>query len=156
MIPRSPRTGLPLIPKQPPQASTRCGEAPPRELLTGIAQFNAGDYWHCHETLEMLWRSEPDPIRFLYQGILLIGVGHYHLQRNNRLGALAKLQQGLECLQPFRPTCLGVDVEGLVRVVEGSALSLRDGTAMGEAADLAVPRIRVREQAKQRRTGNSP
>ena len=145
MIPRSPRTGLPLIRKTRPEPSTRCNEPPPPELLTGIAQFNAGDYWHCHETLETLWRSEPNPIRSLYQGILLIGVGYYHLHRHNRRGALVKLQQGLERLQPFRPACMGLDVEGLVLAAEGVAHPLRDGTAQDSDVERAVPQIRMRE-----------
>jgi predicted metal-dependent hydrolase len=133
MIPRSPRTGLPLIPKLPPEPSTRCAEPPPEQLLAGIALFNAGEYWHCHETLEALWRSEPDPIRSLYQGILLIGVGYYHLQRGNHQGARIKFQQGLACLQPFRPTCMGVDVEGLVGTV-GLALGVHDDRASSRSA----------------------
>lgn len=113
MIRRSPRTGLPLIPKAPPERSDRCTEAPPAALLAGIAQFNAGEYWHSHETLETLWRGEPDPVRSLYQGILLVGVGYYHLQRGNVRGGLAKLRQGVECLEPFRPTCMGIVVGDL-------------------------------------------
>src|ERR687887_667826 len=74
-IPRSPRTGLPLIPKGAGRRTCRCDEAAPALLRTGIAQFNNGDYWECHETLEELWRGEPDPVRYLYQGILLAGVG---------------------------------------------------------------------------------
>src|ERR687887_651996 len=78
-IPRSPRTGLPLIPKGAGRRTCRCNEAPPALLQTGIAQFNSGDYWECHETLEELWRGEPDPVRYLYQGILLAGVDLLHL-----------------------------------------------------------------------------
>lgn len=155
-IPRSPRTGLPVISKRPPEPSTRCKEAPPPELLTAIAQFNAGDYWHCHETLEALWRGEPDPIRSLYQGILLVGVGYYHLQRGNRRGALAKLQQGLECLEPFRPTCIGVDVEGLVRAAGGLAPKLLDRAAPDHGADMAAPRITMQEDAKRDQSVGSP
>lgn len=115
---RSPRTGLPIIKKAPPRRSARCGEPPPPDLLQGIAQFNAGDYWHCHETLEAIWREEADPIRSLYQGVLLAGVGYFHLQRGNVRGARAKFAQSLERLAPFRPACMGVDVEGLAKAVE--------------------------------------
>ncbi|MGI8915161.1 MAG: DUF309 domain-containing protein [Chloroflexota bacterium] len=127
MIRRSPRTGLPLIPKTLPQRSTRCRDVPPAELIAGIAQFNVGEYWHCHETLEALWRSEPDPIRFLYQGILLIGVGFYHLQRGNARGALVKLRQGVACLEPFRPACMGIAVEELFKFAHGTIQGLSDG-----------------------------
>ena len=33
-------------------------EPPPPALLHGIEQFNAGEYWECHETLEGLWIAE--------------------------------------------------------------------------------------------------
>ncbi len=116
--PLSPRTGLPLIPKEAPRRTTRCDGPPPERLLTGIAQFNRGDYWECHETLEELWRHEPDPVRYLYQGILLVGVGLYHLRRGNERGALSKLRAGLDLLAPYTPACLGVDVAVLRRDVE--------------------------------------
>ena len=112
-IRRSPRTGLPIIPKGEGRRSDRCAEPAPRLLRLGIAQFNEGAYWECHETLEELWRGEPDPVRYLYQGILLAGVGLLHLQRGNRRGALSKLRAGLARLDPYAPACMGVDVAAL-------------------------------------------
>ena len=104
---------LPIIKKEPPRRSARCGDAPPAALLAGIAQFNVGEYWECHETLEAIWRVEPDPIRYLYQGILQVGVGFYHLRRGNWRGAVNKLRSGLDYLAPSAPICLGVDVTHL-------------------------------------------
>lgn len=104
---------LPIIRKEPPRRSARCGEAPPPALLAGIAQFNAGEYWECHETLEDLWRIEPDHIRYLYQGILQVGVGFYHLRRGNWRGAVNKLRSGLAYLAPSAPGCMGVDIARL-------------------------------------------
>jgi len=144
MIPRSPRTGLPLIPKSPPERSARCGDPPPAALLAGIDQFNAGDFWHCHETLEGLWRGEPDPIRALYQGILLVGVGYYHRQRGNPRGALAKLRQGVVCLEPFRPVCMGVAVADLTDTAMAAIGALANGTPPAAGGDLTpAPKIRL-------------
>lgn len=112
-IRRSPRTGLPIIPKGEGRRTARCNEAPPPLLRAGIEQFNAGAYWECHETLEELWRGEPDAVRYMYQGILQAGVGLLHLQRGNRRGALSKLRAGLARLEPYEPTCMGVDVADL-------------------------------------------
>ena len=113
---------LPIIRKEPPRRSARCGEAPPPGLLAGIAQFNAGAYWECHETLEELWRVEPDPVRYLYQGILQVGVGFYHLRRGTYRGAVNKLTGGLAYLAPSEPACLGVDVARL-RAEAGAVLA---------------------------------
>lgn len=145
VIRRSPRTGLPIIAKDPPERSSRCGGRPPAELLAGIAQFNAGDYWRCHETLETLWRNEPDPIRSLYQGILLVGVGCHHLQRGNTKGALTKLRDGVFRLHPFRPQCIQVDVEDLVSataMIISRLESLPQGAAAAELK-WAPPVLRV-------------
>lgn len=127
-VPRSPRTGLPLIPKSTARRTARCGEAAPAALREAIAQFNAGDYWECHETLEALWRAEPDAVRYLYQGILLAGVGLYHLRRGNRHGALSKLRAAQALLLPYAPVCMGVDVATLRDDVT-RVLALLDGLA---------------------------
>jgi predicted metal-dependent hydrolase len=122
---RNEASSLPIIKKESPRRSARCGEAPPPGLLAGIAQFNAGEYWECHETLEELWRVEPDHIRYLYQGILQVGVGFYHLRRGNWRGAVNKLRSGLAYLAPSAPACLGVDVARL-RAEAGDILATLD------------------------------
>ena len=97
----------------------RCGEEPSPRLLQGIAEFNRGEFFECHETLEAMWIEETDPLRYLYQGILQIGVGFYHLQRRNHRGAVALLQRGIRLLQPFAKGCLGADVARLIQKAEG-------------------------------------
>lgn len=102
------------IKKSAPQRTARCDDAPPAALLHGIEEFNRQEFFEQHETLEGIWIHEPDPVRYLYQGILQIGVGLYHWQRGNWRGAMAKLGQGMAKLQPYRPACMTVDVERLV------------------------------------------
>ena len=90
-------------------------EPPPPALLAGVEQFNAGEYWECHETLEALWRAEPRPIRDLYQGILQIGVAFHHLRNDNMLGAIKMLRRGLPRLRDLPEVCQGVRVAELAR-----------------------------------------
>jgi len=90
-------------------------EPPPPALLAGIEQFNAGEYWECHETLETLWRAEPRPVRDLYQGILQIGVAFHHLRQDNIAGALKMLRRGLPRLCDLPEVCQGVRVTELAR-----------------------------------------
>ena len=92
-----------------------CGEPPPRQLLDGIEQFNRGEYFEQHETLELLWRAEPRPVRRLYQGILQIGVAFHHLRRLNHHGTMYMLTRGPRYLEPFAPVCQHVDVARLLR-----------------------------------------
>ncbi len=91
----------------------QCAQPPPPELLAGIRQFNAGQFWECHETLEIIWRREAGPVRELYRGILQVGVGFLHLRRANYRGAVSLLERGLRRLEPLPAVCQGVDVADL-------------------------------------------
>ena len=86
---------------------------PSLTLRAAVRQFNDGDYFLCHETLEDLWIGEERPIRNVYQGILQIGIGLLHLQRDNKPGARTLLEQGMQRLQPFLPTCFKLDLASL-------------------------------------------
>lgn len=97
-----------------PFYSQRCRESPPALLRQGVAEFNRRAYFIQHETLEALWRAETDDVRYLYQGILLVGVGLLHLQRFNYRGTTSKLKTGLRLLQWFEPVCQGVAVSRLM------------------------------------------
>jgi uncharacterized protein len=91
-----------------------CGEPPPPQLLEGIGQFNRGEYFEQHETLELLWRAEKRDVRRLYQGILQIGVAFHHLRRLNHHGTVYMLTRGSRYLAPFAPRCQTVDVARLL------------------------------------------
>lgn len=103
------------VKKSAPSRTARCDDAPPDALLHGIQEFNRQEFFEQHETLEEIWIHEADPVRYLYQGILQVGVGFYHWRRGNWRGAVAKLGHGLAKLEPYRPACMTIDVERLVR-----------------------------------------
>ena len=91
-----------------------CSAAAPPQLLQAIDEFNAGEFFEQHETLELLWRATPGEIRHLYEGILQIGVGMHHLFANrNYHGAVVKLDHGIRLLEAFPAVCHGVDVDRL-------------------------------------------
>jgi uncharacterized protein len=92
----------------------RCADQPPAALLRGIEQFNAGEFFEQHETLEILWRETSAPVRGLYHGILQVGVGLHHWRRQNYHGAAVLLEEGIERLRPFAPSCQTVDVAALI------------------------------------------
>src|SRR5437868_11280385 len=101
------------MPDFPPAAPDPCRQPPPAALYAGIAEFNRGEYFECHETLEHLWMREPAPIRRLYQGIIQAAVGCYHLGHGNYRGTLNLLGSAGGYLAAFAPACLGVDVARL-------------------------------------------
>ena len=105
-----------------------CEELPPPALLEGIEQFNRGEFFEQHETLELLWRAERREVRRLYQGILQIGVAFFHLRRLNHHGTVYMLTRGSMYLAPFAPHCQGVDVRSLL---DASAAALAEVDRLG-------------------------
>jgi predicted metal-dependent hydrolase len=122
-----------------------CDEPPPALLVEGIAQFNRGEFFEQHETLELLWRAERRDIRYLYQGILQIGVAFHHLRRLNHHGTVYMLTRGPRYLAPFAPRCQQVDVQALLA---DAARALREVERLGpdrlsEFDWSLVPRVRI-------------
>lgn len=94
-----------------------CELQPSDQFLKAVAQFNDGEYFECHETLEELWMDEMGEMRDFYQGLLQIAVALHHWKNGNLGGALSLLKGGAEYLERVSGVCLGVDV---VRVVEAA------------------------------------
>ena len=107
-----------------------CEEPPPPQLLEGIAQFNRGEFFEQHETLELLWRAERRDVRYLYQGILQIGVAFHHLRRLNHHGTVYMLTRGARYLAPFAPRCQHVNVAALL---QDAAAALQEVERLGPA-----------------------
>jgi uncharacterized protein len=103
-------------------------EGVPELVLKGIEEFNKGEFYECHEYLEEAWMQEPRRVRFLYQGILQVGVGFYHLENDNWRGATGLLRRGAVRLKEFEPVTLSIDVSRLIRECE---LCLRELEELG-------------------------
>ena len=122
-----------------------CEEQPPAALVEGIAQFNRGEFFEQHETLELLWRAERRNVRYLYQGILQIGVAFHHLRRLNHHGTVYMLTRGSRYLAPFAPECQRVDVQALLDAAAG-ALAEVERLGPDRLADFdwtRVPKVRL-------------
>ena len=86
----------------------------PPEWLQGIKEFNAGEYYACHDTLEALWMDSIDPDKKFYQGVLQIAVACYHLHNRNWRGAVTLLGEGIGRLPYYQPIYAGIDVAKLI------------------------------------------
>jgi hypothetical protein len=120
---------------------------PNAELIRALEQFNRGEYWEQHETLEVLWRAERDEsMRDLYKGILQVGVGFYHITRRNYAGAVKVLGRGIGYLRRYAPWCQGVDVAQLIeestQVLE--RLHALGATRIAEIDVNQLPRVHYR------------
>ncbi|MDP2675055.1 MAG: DUF309 domain-containing protein [Dehalococcoidia bacterium] len=90
-------------------------EAEKREALAkGVREFNSWRFYDCHETLEDVWRAEDGTLADFLQGIIKVAAGCHHLLRGNHKGAVNLLGHALTLLAPYRPACLGVDVQRLI------------------------------------------
>jgi predicted metal-dependent hydrolase len=118
-------------------------EGLPELVLKGIEEFNRGDFFECHESLEEAWMDEPRRVRFLYQGILQVGVGFYHQQNGNWRGATGLLRNGTARLKEFEPETLGIDVARLVRECERCLRELEElgRERVGEFDRSGVPKV---------------
>ena len=95
-----------------PYAADECGN-PPRPVSEGDPRVQRGRVLRAARDAGA-WRATESDIRYLYQGVLLIGVAFYHQQQNNYHGTQAKLSAGIEMLEWFAPACQTVDVADLI------------------------------------------
>lgn len=146
-----------LLSRRDPPSRACCDRTPTPEMRHAFEQFNRGEYWEQHETLENVWRAEPDPtIRNFYKGILQVGVGFHHLRKGNYNGVLKVLARGINYLKPYAPECYGVDVQRLIdeasavywKVFEVGARELAAESSpqeMRELRKMELPQVHWRE-----------
>lgn len=96
--------------------------------IEGFHLFNQGLYWEAHEALELAWKEEPGPARFMYQGILQIGVTYLHVIRGNYPGALKVYARSHRLLAPFPDVCRGV---AIAKLRQDAALVMAEVSRLG-------------------------
>ena len=80
----------------------------------GVAEFNAGRFFECHETLEDLWAGVRGQSRDFFQGLIQVAVGFYHLGNDNPVGAERLFGRALKRLEGYPQRYAGVDL-GVLR-----------------------------------------
>jgi hypothetical protein len=91
-----------------------CSLSPSGELLQAFGEFNRGDWFQCHETLEDLWIGSEGEIRCFYQGLLQIAVALHHWRDGNFGGSVSLLAGGADYLRQVRPVCQRIEVETMI------------------------------------------
>jgi hypothetical protein len=86
----------------------------PQSFWQGVGEFNDGQFYACHDTLEALWIEAQEPQKTFYQGILQIAVACYHLGNRNWRGTVILLGEGTRRLSPYGASYGGVDVQALL------------------------------------------
>ncbi|WP_016952087.1 DUF309 domain-containing protein [Anabaena sp. PCC 7108] len=125
----------------------------PQEFWQGVEQFNSGQFYACHDTLEALWIEATEPEKSLYQGILQIAVALYHLGNRNLRGAMILLGEGSNRLRRYPESDYGINVEKLftqsvellkvLQQTDPEKILSSDG---GENIALLLPTISINER----------
>ena len=120
----------------------------PQEFWQGVEQFNSGEFYACHDTLEALWIEAGEPEKSFYQGILQIAVALYHLENRNWRGAVILLGEGSNRLRRYPSSYSGVDVDELLSESAVLLTNLQQigpdkivAGDLGENQVLSLPRI---------------
>jgi hypothetical protein len=113
-----------------------------RGLEKGVAEFNAGYFFECHDTLEEVWSGIRGPARDFFQGLIQVSVGFYHFGSGNRGGAATMMARGLSRLARYPDRYYGLELGGLRREVEEWRARLAEGAEF--PGDLArLPKYRL-------------
>jgi len=127
----------------PTESTKTCQDSPSGQLLLGIRQFNAAQWYECHETLELLWIPATGEVRNLYQGIIQLAIALHHWRSGNFSGAVSLLDGGVGYLRKLPQTCLWIDVAGLIRQAESvkEQLASLGRSGMAELDHNFIPKI---------------
>ncbi|HEX7976623.1 MAG TPA: DUF309 domain-containing protein [Anaerolineales bacterium] len=102
--------------------------------LKGLEQFNRGEYFEAHESLEAAWNQDETPGRELYRAILQVAVAYLQIRRRNYNGALKMFLRVRQWIDPLPDRCRGIEVAWL-----------RDDARQAHTALVALGRERIDE-----------
>lgn len=88
------------------------------ELLRGIALFNRGEYFDCHEVLESLWQSAPEPERSFLHALIQVAAALHHAQRGNHKGARSVWQRARAKLVTLPERMMQVETAALINQMD--------------------------------------
>ena len=93
-----------------PAASPRLDPEERRAFEKGVAEFNAGHFFECHDTLEEMWTGLRGPSRDFFQGLIQVSVAFYHLDNRNLAGAASMLRRALKRFEKYPDRYFGFDL----------------------------------------------
>jgi hypothetical protein len=102
-----------------------------RAFEKGVAEFNAGQYFECHDTLEELWSGVRGPSRDFFQGLIQVAVAFHHLTRGNLAGAESLLQRAQGRLAKYPERYYGFGLAALRAELTGWLERVRVGDLDG-------------------------
>lgn len=118
---------------------------PSGAVLRALGEFNRGEWYECHETLEELWVGSEDEPRWFYQGALQIAVALLHWRNGNYGGAESLLASGANYLRRVRPVFRSIEVAALAEEAERFREELvgLGPERMAELPHALIPKMRL-------------
>jgi len=79
----------------------------------GVALFNAGRFFECHEVWESLWKRAGGADRQFYQGLIQAAAAVLHAERGNPRGAASTYAKARTKLDGLRAEYMGIELDDL-------------------------------------------
>ncbi len=98
--------------------------SPEALLQLGIDLYNAGHYWNAHEAWEEVWLASEREMRGFYQGLIQITAAFVHVSRNEFPGSIRLLDAGIEKLERYPASFMGVQLDTLLAGARAARSSL--------------------------------
>jgi predicted metal-dependent hydrolase len=77
----------------------------------GLALFNAGKFFECHEIWEIAWKQADGEPRAFFQGLIQAAVAILHTERGNRGGAKSVYAKARARLDPLPGAFMSVALD---------------------------------------------
>ena len=87
-----------------------CTDDLPHLAKRGLEEFNRGEYFRAHDSLEQAWMDDQSAGRDLYRAILQVAVAYYQIERGNYNGAAKMFLRMRKWLNPLPDTCRGINI----------------------------------------------
>jgi hypothetical protein len=81
--------------------------------LKGLEEFNRGEYFESHESLEHAWNEDQSAGRDLYRAVLQVAVAYLQIERGNFNGAVKMFLRMRQWIDPLPDTCRGINIARL-------------------------------------------
>ena len=91
----------------------------PSEYSAFWKLWGKGEYFECHEVLEIAWRREANSERKqFFQGLIHCAVALVHVERQNEIGARGQLRKARAKLESLGAEYSGCDIRAVLEFVE--------------------------------------
>lgn len=107
-----------------------------KKIREGLALYNSGKYWECHEYLEDHWMEDiGDKARLVYWAVIQVATALYHAKDENLAGAQGMLVKAQDKLKRAEESKVETDLlkqlnwkkfKALVREIPGYEAELND------------------------------